>query len=183
MASRKQTRGAGPRDSPFCCLVLWLSWPGIPIFPPIRLSEPPPLRADSLSTSLQARFPLACDPRVLPPQEPSGAQHGFLWDTRLGKREAGPGVALTAGTGTADYLIRVQPTRGSGMNITVMCKKTQKQDTWLPGMTGFLGEVGPLSSFTCEEFITGFCGRKKQNESEKFCSLLSMIPTDTSLSL
>ena len=45
MASRKQIRGAGPRESPFCCLVPWLSWPRIPIFSPIRLSEPPPLRA------------------------------------------------------------------------------------------------------------------------------------------
>lgn len=46
------------------------------------------------------------------------------------------------------------------MNITVMWKKrfwTQKQDTWLSCMTGFLmrSRTSP-SSFTYEEFITRF---------------------------
>lgn len=140
MASRKQIRGAGPREFLSAVLFLELSWLRIRIFSPVRLFESPPLSVDSQSTSLgkslqaPSHWPviLRCclheSPVVL---------STVSWDSRLGKREAGPGVA-TNGQGLQTIWFVYNQQAWGEMNITVMWKKTKKQGTWLPGMTGFL---------------------------------------------
>ena len=188
MATSKQIWGLGPKNILSAVLLLGCLGPECPSSP-TSLAKSPPLRPDSQSTSswksLQAPFPLAHGPGAASTRFPL-SQHRFLWDTQTWKeRTRHNGLSLPLGQGLQSVLF-VYNQQVGGEWTSLWCgrrgsghkSRTHGFHAW----EDFSWEAGPLQAPSPIRTLSlGFYEMKKQNESEKYFSLLNMIPTDISL--